>query len=65
MIVLAWIAIALLQLAALRTAAEAWHEWGLYGANTRRRNRYAFVSLVLSVAAVLTTFAVVQFTAVC
>lgn len=65
MIILTWIAIVLLQLGAMRTACEAWQEWGLYGASMQRRNRYAFAAVVLSVMALLTAFAVGQFTAVC
>lgn len=46
-----------LQAAAIWTGATFSHEAGLWNPNRKRRNRYAFACLVLSVAALLTAHA--------
>lgn len=46
-----------LQVVALRLAAEAWEEYGVGRRDKRRRNRLAFGTLVFSVAAMLTAAA--------
>lgn len=57
MTVLIAIAAVGLQLGALRFAIEAWEEAGAVFPNKGARNRYAFATFVLSVAALLTAHA--------
>lgn len=54
MTILYIIAAVVLQAAAIWTGANAHHEAGLWSPNRKRRNRYAFACLVLSIAALLT-----------
>lgn len=57
MTILTIIAAVVLQAGALYTGAMFSHEAGLWNPNRKRRNRYAFACLVLSVAALLTAHA--------
>lgn len=48
------IAAAILQAGAIRCAIESWENGTYFTPNKKRRNRYAFATLVLSVAALAT-----------
>lgn len=56
MTILTIIAAVVFQNGALYAGAMAWNEAGLWNPNRKRRNRYAFTCLVLSVVALLTAY---------